>query len=69
MQLRYPNLTWDPANWPDKTYRARLGQWSFIIDWVGDEWHLRGWHSGKFTVNRYARTASELQQWADDNVQ
>jgi hypothetical protein len=69
MRMAYPNLTWEKASWPDQTYQARLGEWSFTIDYVGPEWRLRGWHSKEFSACRYARTAAELQQWADDNVQ
>jgi hypothetical protein len=65
MKLKWPHLTWTPTNWPDKTYHAKNGDWSFMIDWVGTERHLRGWHHGQFAMSKYRPTVAALQQIAD----
>lgn len=66
MRLRWTNLTFKAASWPDKTYTARKGSQAFTVDHNGREWQLRGWTDGRFDTFKTGRTASELMAKADE---
>lgn len=73
MRMTTTNLQWRKASWPDKTYHARRGAYSYTVDHDGGGWRLRTWKNGTpTTVDGYsygdAHTASGLQQIADDHA-
>ncbi|MFF4403793.1 hypothetical protein [Streptomyces sp. NPDC001404] len=70
MRLNWPNLTWRKDSWPDKTYRARSGAYTYCIDHDGTSWRLRAWfaHAPINLGDPTIRTAAQLQRIADDHA-
>ena len=68
MKLIYSVLKFSPAEWPDRTYRTRGGDYSYCVDHDGTGWRLRIWHVGALCQNVTGPTATALMQRADSHA-
>lgn len=48
MQLIYSHIKFRKADWPGKTYHAKVGDWKFTVDNDGRRWTLRSWKNNDF---------------------
>ncbi|MCF3101450.1 hypothetical protein IPZ58_07630 [Streptomyces roseoverticillatus] len=72
MRLNWPNLTWNKARWPGRTYRAKSadGTYTYKITHDHHTWHLSIWRNGRCIriPNRAGQAVEHLQQIADDHA-
>lgn len=61
-------LKWRKASWPDKTYHANTGSLSYIVDYNGREWTVRGWIDHAFALYDNGATMKAMKQVAVDHA-